>query len=102
MLNLLARFEYEESGVSLRPRRPMLFSPPTYCPLFLTKVLHPRALAHTHTFSRSVIAVSTTFVLGILLLILFTTPRGDDSEEVDFEVSPRFPSSSRPLVPSAY
>jgi len=32
-----------------------------------------------------VISVSTTFVLGILLLILFTTPRGDDSEEVDFE-----------------
>ena len=31
--------------------------------------------------------MSTTLVLGILLLILFTTPRGDDSEEVDFTVS---------------
>ena len=34
------------------------------------------------------ISVSATFVLGILLVILFTTPRGDDSEEVDFQVSP--------------
>ncbi|QDZ17649.1 hypothetical protein A3770_01p01670 [Chloropicon primus] len=39
----------------------------------------------SNTRSPGVISVSTTFVLGILLLILFTTPRGDDSEEVDFE-----------------